>query len=1132
MPEYLAPGVYVEEIDTGSKPIEGVSTSTAGMIGVTERGPVDVPILLTSLGDYTRWFGERLSLLDFPGHCYTPLAVEGFFNNGGKRLYLTRILDSEGASAAAGELFDRGSAGGADTLVLRAAGELSGTLAPGPLAYALDISALNAGDWIRIGDGSRSEYRQVANVGAVNANTHVPLSFPLSTSHAVGMSVEEFAVAADPAYTAPFTLAQASAAGDTALEITGAAADIATLAGSASVPLEIGGTAAGEHRYSGVVTVHTTTTARVQLRGSVLAIPHASGATATALSLAGAPLQASTLTPAAAAGDRLVYVDNRGGNLDNHGNLVVIDRTNADPSLREVRRIGLLATLTLTTGAYQEYAAGALVEAVTLGDDDRLLAAPAAVAAINFTILNNAIQQLDAGVQLRVGAGATQETVTVQSVTAPNTVNLTAGLVNAHAAGESVVPAFSVKTLSAAAAPGAVVISFTNRVSLSVGDVLRIGDTPDDEYVAIAGIPNRAAAGPDPGNVVLSSPLVRAHPIVANVRRQNGAAPTAVQATPLVLTAPAGSSSLLVSDGTGFALNALVRVTASSGDAYFHRLASNSTTAANVAEVELDHPLGLAHPEGSALVERRPLLDVRALDAGSWGNRLRISVEDEFPGSVPRTRLATVVDPLHIRLDSASGVEAGTIFELLNPLADDAVVGDLLKVESIDRQANSTITLRAPGLSATQQAAQTAALIAGTRLGVRSREFRITVNLLHQADPARPSRNELIIDSEMYRYLSLDPRHSRYAPRVIGDINGAPRLVDHRPEGESNYIRIQDPSPSEDVRLGPETLVDILPSGRWRAARHPLTSVRGDDSLATLTDAVYEGLDNIDPDLRTGLFSLTTVDDISIVAAPGRISAGLQGALISHCENLRYRFAVLDGPAPPADSIPDVQNQRQQYDTKYAALYYPWVLIDDPYPANLQDIHSVPIPPSGHVVGVYARTDIERGVHKAPANEVVRGITGLQRIINKGEQEILNPFPSNINVIRDFRPNNRGIRIWGGRVITSDPDWKYVNVRRLLIFIEKSIDIGLQWVVFEPNADPLWARVRRTISNFLTTVWRSGALEGTKPEEAYFVRCDRTTMTQADIDNGRLIVVIGVAPVKPAEFVIIRIGLFTAHAEE
>jgi len=195
-------------------------------------------------------------------------------------------------------------------------------------------------------------------------------------------------------------------------------------------------------------------------------------------------------------------------------------------------------------------------------------------------------------------------------------------------------------------------------------------------------------------------------------------------------------------------------------------------------------------------------------------------------------------------------------------------------------------------------------------------------------------------------------------------------------------------------------------------------------------------------------------------------------------------------------------------------------------------VPDVPIPPSGHIVGIYARTDIDRGVHKAPANEVVRGILGLQRIINKGEQDILNPYPVNINVIRDFRPNNRGIRVWGGRVITSDSDFKYVNVRRLLIFIEKSIDQGLQWVVFEPNAEPLWARVIRSISNFLTVVWRNGALEGTKREEAFFVKCDRTTMTQTDIDSGRLIVIIGVAPVKPAEFVIVRIGLYTAHSDE
>jgi phage tail sheath protein FI len=160
----------------------------------------------------------------------------------------------------------------------------------------------------------------------------------------------------------------------------------------------------------------------------------------------------------------------------------------------------------------------------------------------------------------------------------------------------------------------------------------------------------------------------------------------------------------------------------------------------------------------------------------------------------------------------------------------------------------------------------------------------------------------------------------------------------------------------------------------------------------------------------------------------------------------------------------------------------------------------------------------------------VAGLTGLTRYLNKSEQDILNAYPVNIDVIRDFRPNNRGIRVWGARCITSDGDWKYVNVRRLMIFLEDSLDRGLQWVVFEPNAEELWARVRRSVTNFLTTVWRNGALEGSTREEAFYVKCDRTTMTQDDIDNGRLICVIGVAPVKPAEFVIIRIGLWTADA--
>jgi phage tail sheath protein FI len=219
-------------------------------------------------------------------------------------------------------------------------------------------------------------------------------------------------------------------------------------------------------------------------------------------------------------------------------------------------------------------------------------------------------------------------------------------------------------------------------------------------------------------------------------------------------------------------------------------------------------------------------------------------------------------------------------------------------------------------------------------------------------------------------------------------------------------------------------------------------------------------------------------------------------------------------------------------DSTYAAVYYPWIRIYDPL---IRDTRLVP--PGGHVAGIIARTDIERGVHKAPANEVVRGI--LTRDLNsskkpvefqvsKGQHDILNP--QGINVIRDFRADGRSIRVWGARTTSSDPEWKYVNVRRLFLFVEESIDEGTQWVVFEPNHEPTWAAVRRNITNFLISVWRSGALMGLTQDEAFFVKCDRTTMTQDDIDNGRLICYIGIAPVKPAEFVIFRISQKTLEA--
>jgi len=185
------------------------------------------------------------------------------------------------------------------------------------------------------------------------------------------------------------------------------------------------------------------------------------------------------------------------------------------------------------------------------------------------------------------------------------------------------------------------------------------------------------------------------------------------------------------------------------------------------------------------------------------------------------------------------------------------------------------------------------------------------------------------------------------------------------------------------------------------------------------------------------------------------------------------------------------------------------------------------LPPSGFVTGIYARSDIERGVHKAPANEVVRGLTRFEANINKARQDVLNP--EGINALRFFE--GRGNRVWGARTLSSDPEWKYVNVRRLFIYMEHSIDKHTQWAVFEPNNERLWANIRYAVEDFLYILWRDGALMGEKPEQAYFVRCDRTTMAQNDLDNGRMICLIGVAPTYPAEFVIFRIGQWTGDAK-
>jgi len=210
---------------------------------------------------------------------------------------------------------------------------------------------------------------------------------------------------------------------------------------------------------------------------------------------------------------------------------------------------------------------------------------------------------------------------------------------------------------------------------------------------------------------------------------------------------------------------------------------------------------------------------------------------------------------------------------------------------------------------------------------------------------------------------------------------------------------------------------------------------------------------------------------------------------------------------------------RARVDSKHAALYYPWVWTRDPITAT-----DIALPPSAFVAGIYARNDIEKGVSKAPANQVVHLAIGLEIVLSDAQQEALNA--EGIDCLRTFV--GRGVLVWGARTTSSDPEWKYVSVRRYLAYLEHSIDRGTQWTVFEPKGEALWGTVRRSIEGFLLNEWRTGALMGNKPEMAFFVRCDRSTMTQNDLDNGRLICLIGVAPVRPAEFVILRIGLWTA----
>lgn len=506
------------------------------------------------------------------------------------------------------------------------------------------------------------------------------------------------------------------------------------------------------------------------------------------------------------------------------------------------------------------------------------------------------------------------------------------------------------------------------------------------------------------------------------------------------------------------------------------------TTVLTLADTLLTAPagsVGLVSALATMTTARQNSFIIQARNPGTWGDSLIVQAEHttaaraELDTSVSNPVLVSALDNNQLVLKTPAGFYVGAWVEIDR--------GDTKRYRKVLAVLGNVVTLDGASLNLAAVAPQ--APTTTTVLSVC--EFKLTV-----------SYGAVV---EQFTGLTMETVTGKYYVDVI---NNASRLIE---------IEIDPLAPLPTIKH--PLMFPSAPDG----LRIMLTG--GTNGAAPPTDIEYKGVDN-GPGNRTGLKALEDIDQVSILAVPGITSQTVQNALIEQCERLKDRFAVLD-PKPKAGDIApdlnDIQSQRGLYDTKYAALYYPRICVNDPLTGNERAV-----PPSGHVVGIYARTDNERGVHKAPANEVIFGITGLELIINKGEHDILNPL--NINVLRDFRADRRGYRVYGARCLTSDSIWKYVPVRRVFIFLEESLDEGTQWVVFEPNAPPLWARVTQSVEIFLTRIWRDGALMGATAEQAFFVRCDESTMTQDDIDNGRLIMEIGVAAVKPAEFVIIRIG--------
>jgi len=1032
MAEYLSPGVYIEEVDAGPKPIEGVSTSTAGAAGVTLSGPTSgKPELVTSFADFVRKFGgfipdpdEALynkwanNPVDGGRWWQFPLAVRGFFDNGGQRLYVKRVISANATAAAAD--FGKG-------LVSEIVADA-----------AADATTLRLRHLIGIGKGTQvrifTNGDAPVEVGAFTVIKYDSAALSITLERAVGKAIKagqgfvQIKEIKDPAVVAAdkTLVIQAKDRGQSGNDVSVRARP---MLGSTMNILQDPATGGNPIRTS----VNKTSVTWVVEVDDVTGLANGNSITVKG---------------------RVFTVKNL-GDAPNTFEVEVAppDFLSPDEAVGGKQGFKKPDGAVVTTVKTALTAAGDTVE---LNDVTKLLKDDIIKADGNeYTVVN---------ITKDAAANSGKIVVTPQIPATGIAANTDVKRLNAKILTAGTRRNIGIKDASGLKKNGKFIFVPTGKehtiTADSVDNIFPIGppiplgrdwESKKIRLKSVAKVKTTLAAPADTVDLDDISKLkvgdevfFKTKSVKILARTPGGAAPEGS-----IKVDQAFAATELPQAGDDVDLGAQVTSTA----------ATWTVTVASAAGLNQgDHIVLNGEDYVISQISGSALTLLSHKDSGDpWP-----------PGTtVRRLRQAQGADKTRINVTNAGLLYKNAIVELDN--------GEKKETRVVKSVTGDTVELHK---ALNEQYLETHKL--------RVIEAQVS---------ARQFVNGQILREE--NFVNLQLKDNKDLSFLVTNIKTLSTLIEVGSLGAG--------FPTDDEGLADLANFPIASNGTWAGLKG------GDDHIAELSVDDFVGEDKGKGN-RTGIQALEDIDEISICLAPCLWSPIVHAGLIQHCEALKDRFAILD---PKDDlSIEGIREFREPLDTKYAALYYPWVEVRDPLAKR-----NVEVAPSGHIAGVYARVDVERGVHKAPANEVIRGITKIAQDVVKREQDLLNP--RNINVLRFFP--GRGNRVWGARVVTSDSSWKYINVRRLFIFVEESIDEGTQFVVFEPNDEPLWARVRATITNFLTTVWRSGALQGAKPDEAFFVKIDRTTMTQDDIDNGRLICVIGIAPVKPAEFVIFRI---------